>query len=53
MFFFDMCKKIAIAVNENTNSRVVLWAVFEAFILVSMTLGQVREGGTVVRIGVR
>ncbi|KAF8358596.1 sel-9 [Pristionchus pacificus] len=29
------------SINENTNSRVVLWAVFEAFILVSMTLGQV------------
>lgn len=28
-------------INESTNSRVVLWAFFEAIILVAMTLGQV------------
>ncbi|KAJ6215540.1 hypothetical protein RDWZM_010040 [Blomia tropicalis] len=28
-------------INENTNSRVVLWACFEAFVLFAMTLGQV------------
>ena len=29
------------AVNDNTNSRVVWWAVFEAFLLVAMTFGQI------------
>ena len=29
------------AVNENTNSRVVMWSFFEALVLVAMTLGQV------------
>jgi hypothetical protein len=29
------------AVNESTNQRVVMWAVFEALILVAMTMGQV------------
>jgi len=28
-------------INENTNSRVVLWALFEAVVLVSMTVGQI------------
>ena len=28
-------------INESTNSRVVLWAFFEALVLVAMTLGQV------------
>ncbi|XP_023238075.1 transmembrane emp24 domain-containing protein 2-like [Centruroides sculpturatus] len=29
------------SINESTNSRVVMWAFFEALVLVAMTLGQV------------
>src|SRR6185437_8471814 len=29
------------SINDSTNSRVVLWAFFEALVLVAMTLGQV------------
>ena len=29
------------AVNDNTNSRVVMWSCFEAFILLAMAFGQV------------
>lgn len=29
------------AVNDSTNSRVVLWAFFEALVLVAMVLGQI------------
>ncbi len=32
---------MAFSVNESTNSRVVMWAVFEALVLVAMTLGQI------------
>jgi len=28
-------------INENTNSRVVMWSFFEAMVLVAMTLGQI------------
>lgn len=31
----------SLPVNENTNSRVVMWAAFEAFVLVGMTVGQI------------
>jgi hypothetical protein len=34
-------KKISFLVNENTNSRVVMWSCFEAFILLAMAFGQV------------
>ena len=30
-----------VAVNDNTNSRVVWWAVFESFLLIAMTFGQI------------
>lgn len=30
-----------VLVNENTNSRVVMWSCFEAFILLAMAFGQV------------
>lgn len=28
-------------VNDNTNSRVVWWAVFESFLLIAMAFGQI------------
>lgn len=32
---------LLVLVNDNTNSRVVLWSFFEALVLVAMTLGQI------------
>jgi len=29
------------SINDSTNSRVVLWSVFEALVLITMTLGQI------------
>lgn len=30
-----------LTVNDNTNSRVVWWSVFESFLLIAMTFGQI------------
>ncbi|CAJ0941242.1 unnamed protein product, partial [Mesorhabditis belari] len=39
--YMEVRERVHRNINESTNSRVVYWAVFEAFVLVSMTLGQV------------
>jgi len=39
--YMNLRERVHRSINESTNSRVVMWSVFEAFVLLTMTAGQV------------